>query len=359
MRCTQVYAPVLQVCANDPSLALGNSHATDFNDIREYLRRGPLLLGLCYIVWFNNLVRHFTRTGLPKCLKSAAHPRDSCHIMPQHAHMHACTLACTQIMEVGAAIQLMIASIRLCSKTTNITAGNRIEALSTARVAWFIGVQTIRVMIAIVLGIGGTRFLTRTINLEDLIKDLLALQVVAAAGFCPRAYVCACVLRMHARTHARMNERMMVRTHAHACVYACMHACTHHYPCAVPVPHSDVHSRCGRDSVRNLCPSTAEADASHHSSASCLGHQDMPWTRLDCRGKTVDSIWYCLHLNAHLYIDPSRLHAHTHTNSRVYNAVHCSIHTPRSRHMSTHMSIHSHAHILNSTQFYLQSIGIC
>ena len=91
-----------RVCANDPSLHFSNAQAQAFRDIWAYLYKGPVLCALCYVVWFNNVIR-----------------------------------------DVRAAVVASAAAVRLRrpGEATKISAANRIEALSTARVAWFVSVQ--------------------------------------------------------------------------------------------------------------------------------------------------------------------------------------------------------------------------
>ena len=72
------------------------------------------------------------------------------------------------IKDLSAAFQLIVAAIRQQGPVTKIQDG-RIEALSVRRMIWFVGVQSTRMAIAIILGYGGTRLLCKTVSLEALL----------------------------------------------------------------------------------------------------------------------------------------------------------------------------------------------
>ena len=81
------------------------------------------------------------------------------------------------VKDLDAATHKIIAATRLCSQTTKIGATKRIEALSTTRVAWFVLVQLVRIMIAVGLGFGGMRVLARTISLEGMLRTTVSLKL--------------------------------------------------------------------------------------------------------------------------------------------------------------------------------------
>ena len=64
------------------------------------------------------------------------------------------------IKDASAAIRLIHAATWLRGSKTRINAG-RIEALGAARMAWFVGVQLIRIAVALSLGLGGIRLLCK------------------------------------------------------------------------------------------------------------------------------------------------------------------------------------------------------
>ena len=70
----------------------------------------------------------------------------------------------------------MCALVQLRGQATTIKQG-KILSVSAARLAWFIGVQMVRLGVAVVLAWGGTRFLARTTGLSDLILNAVALEV--------------------------------------------------------------------------------------------------------------------------------------------------------------------------------------
>lgn len=108
---------------------------------------------------------------------------------------------CSLIKDLSAALHLIMAVVRVRGPATKIHEG-RIEALSVRRVIWFVGVQLVRMAVAISLGYGGARLLCKTIHLEGLLRTTVALK-------CARA-----------RAHARM--RACVHAHIHACVRVCV-----------------------------------------------------------------------------------------------------------------------------------------
>ena len=77
--------------------------------------------------------------------------------------------------DLGAATQLIIGAIRLHGPSTVLKEG-RFAKLSTARLTWFVGVQLVRIAVAISLGVGGTGFLARTISFEGLLRTTVALK---------------------------------------------------------------------------------------------------------------------------------------------------------------------------------------
>ena len=82
------------------------------------------------------------------------------------------------IHEISAAMQLMIAAVRLRGAATEFD-GRQIVSLSTTRVVCFLVVQTARIFIATRLGIGGMRFLSYTINLTEMLLNAVALEECA------------------------------------------------------------------------------------------------------------------------------------------------------------------------------------
>ena len=125
------------MCENDAGLFISSAQASAFEEIEDYLEMGPYLASLCCVVWLLGLVK-----------------------------------------DVDAAIQQMLAVVRLRGPTTRIRVGKRqrIEALSTARVVWVTGVQLLRIIVAITLGSGGLRLLCKTVSLEGLLRTSVALK---------------------------------------------------------------------------------------------------------------------------------------------------------------------------------------
>ena len=120
----------VRVCANDPGLEY-SSQAADFQAIVGYTRSnvGPLLTALCCFMWL-----------------------------------------VTVVTEVAACLRVTAAVVHLRGAKTEISEDS-IKSISTARVGWFMVVQAIRLSIAVLLAYGGSRFLTSTIPLDDLILN--------------------------------------------------------------------------------------------------------------------------------------------------------------------------------------------
>ena len=105
-----------RVCADDEGLQF-NSQADAFQAIQRYEKIGMPLLVMCLFVWFNNV-----------------------------------------ISDLSAAFRMMAVVVELRGAETTIVtsaAGKmRIKVLSNHRVAWFVFVQTARLVIAVLLGYG-------------------------------------------------------------------------------------------------------------------------------------------------------------------------------------------------------------
>jgi hypothetical protein len=65
---------------------------------------------------------------------------------------------------------------RLHGKATIIVDG-KVESVGTARLCWYLAVQTVRLAIAAALCYGGSKFIANTIALGDLILNCVALEV--------------------------------------------------------------------------------------------------------------------------------------------------------------------------------------
>ena len=120
---------VARVCSGDAGLETGTAQATAFQEIEDYMGMGPFLAALSCFVWF---------LGITK--------------------------------DVDAAVQLIIAALRLRGPTTRLSEEKHIEALSTARSLWFVGVQMLRIVVALSLGFGGMQLLCKTISLEGMLR---------------------------------------------------------------------------------------------------------------------------------------------------------------------------------------------
>ena len=131
-----------------------------------------------------------------------------------HARTHARTHANTHpvITEVDSCARLIAAAARLRGATTKIVAG-KIHSISNTRLAFFVAVQTVRLVVALALGYGafasargsslrtyqpptlagGTRFLTITIPLGEIILNSVALEECGCLLLCVLAVANACL----------------------------------------------------------------------------------------------------------------------------------------------------------------------
>ena len=129
-----------RVCADNPDLELSSTHSSVFELITNYQGIGPVLSVLCLFVWFMRVI------GV-----------------------------------MNGAIHMIMAAVHLRAPATNITVSamgkQQVKALSTVRTVWVIITQAVRLAIAICLGVGGTLFLGRTIDLTELILNTMALDV--------------------------------------------------------------------------------------------------------------------------------------------------------------------------------------
>ena len=78
-------------------------------------------------------------------------------------------------MELASCFRLTVAAVQLRGATTTIVEGS-FKSISTPRVVWFVGVQLVRLAIAVLLAYGGVRFLMSTISLPELILNIVALE---------------------------------------------------------------------------------------------------------------------------------------------------------------------------------------
>ena len=105
-----------------------------FQAIDKYRTWGPLLASICLLMWVVTIVN-----------------------------------------EIASCIRLTCAVMQLRGAATKIVEG-KINSLSGARVASFVLVQIVRLIIAILLAYGGMRFLGNPVPLGDLILNTLALE---------------------------------------------------------------------------------------------------------------------------------------------------------------------------------------
>ena len=149
-------------CAEFNSQQSAFNRITDYEGVGTLDGVGPLLCTLCLFVWIISIVQ-----------------------------------------EGSATISVMAAVFELRGRKTEIvhsaeTGKKRIKSVSYRRVAWFLGVQAARLAIALVLGygmfphtnvkihtsvhaclyacLGGARYLARTIDLESVLLNSLALE---------------------------------------------------------------------------------------------------------------------------------------------------------------------------------------
>ena len=100
-------------------------------------------------------------------------------LLPTDSHACLCR-SMSIIREINAALRLVGAALRLRSATTEFDMVDdqlRVKTLSGLRAGCFVMVQAVRIIIALSLGVGGMRFLVRTISLEDLLLNSMALEV--------------------------------------------------------------------------------------------------------------------------------------------------------------------------------------
>ena len=101
-----------------------------------------------------------------------------------------CFIWCVWVsIELRVATRHMRAAVHLWGPSTALSppdeSGKRqITALSTTRVTFYLAVQAYRVGIAVVLLIGGLKFLVGTFNMSDLLLNVLAVGFVRAPLLC-------------------------------------------------------------------------------------------------------------------------------------------------------------------------------
>ena len=120
------------------------------------------------------------------------------------------------LIELRAAVSQIRAAMHLWGPDTSLSlpdeSGKRkITALSTSRIIFFVAVQALRIGIALVLLIGGLKFLVGTFNLSDLLLNTVAVAFVRPLPACPPTC-----------------PSIHLLAHPHACSAACVHtdACT-------------------------------------------------------------------------------------------------------------------------------------
>ena len=133
----------VRVCLGDASLGEAYAQANTFEDIIKYGRTsGPVLTALCCLMWL-----------------------------------------VTVLSEMASCTRVTVAALQLHGGTTQIVEG-RIQSISTIRLVVFVATQTLRIGIAAALAYGGIRFLTNTVQLDEIVLNAVALEERGVINVC-------------------------------------------------------------------------------------------------------------------------------------------------------------------------------